>query len=94
MTSPSATKQEWNKKRADAAGANQRKARGYGAFTSKSMEAQRRWHALNQRALSKGHIGSVPKEVYQPYRGREYKKNEGTGITIRKTDRNGRIRVR
>jgi len=93
MSSSSSSKDEWNKKRADAAGSNPRKARGYGAFTSKSMEAQRRWHALNARALGKGQISKLPGQVDQPYRGKEYKKNEGAGITIRKTDRDGKIRT-
>ena len=58
-------KKEWEAKSAAFTGdegSNKRKSGplGYKGFVSKSMEVQKKWHALNQRALSKGHIDKLP----------------------------------
>mmetsp|Transcript_36351 Transcript_36351/g.102687 ORF Transcript_36351/g.102687 Transcript_36351/m.102687 type:complete len:181 (+) Transcript_36351:147-689(+) len=98
MQQPESFKKAWNSRRQDSSGgpgSNKRKSGplGYKTFVNKSQEAQRRWHALNQRALSKGHISKLPGQVDQSYKGIEYKKNEGKGLKIKKTDKNGEIRV-
>jgi hypothetical protein len=58
-------KKEWEAKRVASTGgegSNKRKssASGYMGFVSQSMEAQKKWHELNERALSKGQISKLP----------------------------------